>query len=125
MIYAKQVLKPGYKTTARKGFYADVDEMGLLRHFGFYRDGEPVGWTVDIEGDRVSATRKVTREYESVEEIIDTIYRDSAAEHRVCLFCGKTDAEVAVMVAGPDRYSFICDECIQTCAAILQDRKEG
>ena len=107
MIDAKDVLRPGYTTKVREGFYAECGAGGELRHFGFYRDREPAGWTVDVEGERVIATRKVVREYESVDEIIQTIYRDAEAEHRVCLFCGKTSAEVAVLIAGPELYCYI------------------
>ena len=35
----------------------------------------------------------------------------------VCSFCGKTQEEVIKLVAGPGVY--ICDECIDTCCAIL------
>ena len=34
-----------------------------------------------------------------------------------CSFCGKSQAEVATLVAGPG--VFICDECVQLCQAII------
>ena len=36
---------------------------------------------------------------------------------RFCAFCGKTQAEVRRLIEGPDVN--ICDECIQTCGALL------
>ncbi|MBM3797953.1 MAG: hypothetical protein FJW31_28805 [Acidobacteria bacterium] len=57
--------------------------------------------------------------------MIGTLYREAEAEHRVCLFCAKTAAEVATLIAGPDRYSFICDECVDTCARILKSQRGG
>lgn len=36
-----------------------------------------------------------------------------------CSFCGKTQEEVVRLVAGPS--VFICDECIEVCAEILDD----
>jgi len=34
-----------------------------------------------------------------------------------CSFCGKSQEEVATLVAGPG--VFICDECVQLCQAII------
>jgi len=34
-----------------------------------------------------------------------------------CSFCGKAQAHVAKVIAGPSAY--ICNECVQLCAAIL------
>jgi streptomycin 6-kinase len=36
-----------------------------------------------------------------------------------CSFCGKTEAAVQRLVAGP--HSFICDECIELCMTIVRD----
>lgn len=130
MIYTKDVLRPGFEQKRREGFYAESGLDGRLRHFGCYRDGEPVGWVVDIDGKRMTATRTNVRSFggeesedEWVREMVNTIYRE--AGHRVCLFCGKTDAEVETLIAGPDQYSFICNECVLTCAAILDDKQAG
>jgi len=35
-----------------------------------------------------------------------------------CSFCGKGEDEVERLVAGPSVY--ICDECITTCVAVLE-----
>lgn len=137
MPLANDLLRPGYagqthvtRSTAN-GFYAETDAGGQLRHFGFYRQGEPIGWTVTVENTRTFATRSVTRSWrdeddapeetqeEWLRDLIKTIYRDAEAEHCVCLFCHKTSAEVATLIAGPERHTYICDECIDTCAGIL------
>lgn len=36
----------------------------------------------------------------------------------VCSFCGKPNAEVRHMIAGPKRV-YICDECVRLCNEIL------
>lgn len=141
MLTAQDLLRPGYSQQTNinranaHGFYAETGPAGELRHFGFYRQGEPVGWTVSVENGRTYATRAVTREAggedgtESAEEwlreMVSTIYRDAEAEHCVCLFCHKTRAEVATLVAGPERYTYICDECITTCAKILAETRDN
>jgi ATP-dependent protease Clp ATPase subunit len=56
--------------------------------------------------------------------MVETIYREAEAEHVLCAFCGKSSAEVATLIAGPDRYTYICDECIATCSRILEERKK-
>ncbi len=39
-----------------------------------------------------------------------------------CSFCGKKQDDVDKLIAGPD--VFICDECIELCNEIVQDKKE-
>lgn len=41
-----------------------------------------------------------------------------------CSFCGKTSSQVRRLIAGHDG-SHICDECIDTCAEILEEEFEG
>jgi ATP-dependent Clp protease ATP-binding subunit ClpX len=38
----------------------------------------------------------------------------------VCTFCGKSQREVAKLVAGPDAY--ICNECVDLCNEIIDGR---
>ncbi len=40
-----------------------------------------------------------------------------------CSFCGKKQDDVDKLIAGPD--VFICDECIELCNEIVQDKKEA
>lgn len=140
MPLAQDVLRPGYSqktVTDRKsadGFYAETAANGSLLHFGFYRNGEPRGWTIDADGTGFRATRVQERISQSSEEpedeswlneMIEQIYREAEAEHYVCSFCGKSNKEVATLIAGPERYTFICDECIETCARIIGDQRDS
>ena len=38
-----------------------------------------------------------------------------------CSFCGKSEAEVAKLAAGPNVY--ICDECVAKASAIMRDEE--
>jgi len=38
------------------------------------------------------------------------------------LFCGKPEAEVERMVAGPDRV-FICNQCVALCQEIIDEER--
>jgi ATP-dependent Clp protease ATP-binding subunit ClpX len=38
-----------------------------------------------------------------------------------CSFCGKTQAEVKKLIAGP--MSYICDECVDLCHDIVHEEK--
>jgi ATP-dependent Clp protease ATP-binding subunit ClpX len=40
-----------------------------------------------------------------------------------CSFCGKADAEVSKLIAGPGVY--ICDECVRKCNEILDEVGTG
>ena len=39
-----------------------------------------------------------------------------------CSFCGKSEAEVKKLVAGPN--VFICDQCVTVASQIMQDHNE-
>lgn len=39
-----------------------------------------------------------------------------------CSFCGKSQHEVAKLIAGPTVY--ICDECVEICADIIRIERE-
>lgn len=41
-----------------------------------------------------------------------------------CSFCGKSRDEVNKLIQGPDGV-FICDECVETCADIINDAEHG
>lgn len=41
-----------------------------------------------------------------------------------CSFCGKTQDEVAKLIAGPAN-TFICSDCIQLCNVIMRDEKDA
>ena len=40
-----------------------------------------------------------------------------------CSFCGKTQAQVRKLIAGPNG-AYICDECIDVCAEIIEEEFE-
>lgn len=41
-----------------------------------------------------------------------------------CSFCGKTEDQVRRLIAGPDG-AFICDECVEICAGIIEEEVYG
>ena len=41
-----------------------------------------------------------------------------------CSFCGKTEDQVRRLIAGPDG-AFICDECVEICAVIIEEEVYG
>src|SRR5262249_20672385 len=48
------------------------------------------------------------------------VARDSAAAKTLyCSFCGKSQHDVAKLIAGPA--VFICDECVELCTDIIRD----
>jgi hypothetical protein len=38
-----------------------------------------------------------------------------------CSFCGKSQHDVAILIAGPE--AFICNECVDLCTNVLEDRR--
>lgn len=50
----------------------------------------------------------------------------SRIEDRICCsFCGRTHDQVRKMISGPNNDVYICDECIELCAEILEEELEG
>ncbi|MCW5200262.1 hypothetical protein VU07_00370 [Desulfobulbus sp. F4] len=43
----------------------------------------------------------------------------STAGSRACSFCGREEAEVARLIAGPDVY--ICSECVDICSGMIKE----
>ena len=41
----------------------------------------------------------------------------------VCSFCGKSEAEVVKLIAGPG--VFICDQCVDLCQEIIAEELSG
>ena len=41
-----------------------------------------------------------------------------------CSFCGKTQSQVRKLIAGPNG-AFICDECVEICAEIIDEELEN
>ena len=46
---------------------------------------------------------------------------NNSSKRAVCSFCGRTQDEVAKMIAGNDVY--ICDNCVTLCSNILDDER--
>ncbi len=46
----------------------------------------------------------------------------SSSGSRACSFCGREEAEVARLIAGPDVY--ICDDCVEICSGMIKEPVE-
>ncbi len=53
----------------------------------------------------------------------DTPSKPFASGPPYCSFCGKGKGEVDAMISGPS--VFICNECVQACNTILENRNSG
>lgn len=122
MARAEDLLRPGWLPFGSRetGFQAEIAPDGALRRFGFYRQGKPMGWVLDgLTATRLNQRAPGEHDGEWLRDMVETIYREAEVEHVLCAFCHKSRAEVATLIAGPDRYTYICDECVETCAKII------
>jgi hypothetical protein len=128
-------LDQGFSTDAEEPLYAEFYRNGQLKSF---RSGPPgqAGTTIVLlldQGGEQGRVEETTIAFEPDEDadggpedfeywVRDTIRRVYERHHSVvrCGFCEKSAAEVATLIAGP--VSYICDECVCTCAAILEDK---
>lgn len=111
-----------------------------LASFGKQKDGKPVGpqLTLDPTKPRGRVEELTIRSYPDpdqddptrgkaaeeafaqwVERWVAEIY-DAASYTTRCSFCGKTNAEVETLIAGPNVY--ICNECVLLCNTILGEK---
>lgn len=63
---------------------------------------------------------KRTREEVKARRQLERALRRKLPETLHCSFCGKSQHEVAKLVAGP--FVFICDECVEVCNDVIADR---
>jgi hypothetical protein len=129
-------LPPSTSTEQKEGLYAEFHPDGSLAHFGNYRDGQLCGWALYLDNSGFSGRihKEQTILYPDADEAaseagfaewaerwIGEIAADARSDRR-CSFCGKGDEEVRRLIAGPTTY--ICDECVDICSAILRDIQE-
>lgn len=81
------------------------ESLELVAHMLGLRDWNVLAAKIDVEHGFQPAEAKPVEE--------------NATTPRFCSFCGKTQYEVAKLIAGPA--AFICDECVGLCYDILID----
>jgi hypothetical protein len=113
---------------------------GSLRQLIWQKDG--VAQRLDMAADHRSGIYSVSKEqpfYLTKEQVDDEttdqenndifwqadryvkeIY-DQVLGRRRCSFCAKDQTQVATLIAAPSD-AYICDECVNTCAAILSEQ---
>lgn len=113
----------------KDGFYARKNDDHEIVHFGFYSQGEPTGWVLDLAADSLRATRiekvqipdpfeESELSQEDLEYWVEKVVSERGEKPVTCSFCEKTQAEVLKIIAGPTCY--ICNECIELCHEVLQ-----
>ena len=100
-----QTLREGLKTKSINITHSTALEL-TAKALGF-KDWQVLA--AKIENDR-SSTTSIEASPEG-KPASSTVY---------CSFCGKTQHEVAKLIAGPD--VFICDECVELCDDIVTDQ---
>lgn len=130
----KSILPADYE---QHNLIAEFHRDGRLRSFGKQKDGAPEGWQLTLDAKKPAGrveqlsvqtypdeeqddpTRGKAAEEafgEWVERWVGEIY-DAASYTTRCSFCGKSNAEVKQLIAGPTTY--ICNECVDLCNTIL------
>jgi hypothetical protein len=81
------------------------ESLELVAHMLGLRDWNVLAAKIDVEHGSQPAEAKPVE--------------GSATTPRCCAFCGKTQYEVAKLIAGPA--AFICDKCVGLCSDVLID----
>ena len=142
------LLPAGFQSQKKEGRYVEFHSDGSLAHVGFYVNGEPRGWILDLNpNQQTGRAEKVERSrvtYPDYEETLGGETTSAEAEKfyqewvenwvgeiemaasdfeasipvRRCAFCQKRSDQVRKMIAGPT--SCICNECVELCNQLLE-----
>jgi ATP-dependent Clp protease ATP-binding subunit ClpX len=131
-----------WQTEMKAGVYAEFDDDGFVTHYGFYADDNDTveEFTINIDYEKRTS---IVEKYDerrflafdpaldvddklSLEEAftafaqkwIGVISQEGSHSPPDCSFCGRNSNEVEKLIAGPR--SFICNDCIETCAQMLK-----
>lgn len=121
----------GFRKDAEVGLYYRADDAGNVTSFGKrnVHDGGEDGHELILggAGNHAMSWNWAHRYHPhpdgdpdfSMEDLIESEKSTmlEPAFKPACAFCGKTDAEVARLIAGPQ--SMICNECVMLCHEIL------
>ena len=143
------LLPSGFQSKRKEGRYVEFHADGSLAHVGFYVNGEPRGWVLDLDPDhqtgRVEILERSRFTYPDEEETlggettsteserlyiewvktwieeVEVAASDFEASIPVmrCSFCQKRNEQVRKMIAGPT--NCICNECIELCNQLLAE----
>lgn len=134
----KSMLPEGFNTVEKEGLYAEFHDNGSLAYAGCYREGVPVGWTLNLKENMlegVAELRDINRFPDDKEDaakddpeafkkwVLDWIsaIHETAVLSRHCAFCRKRQDQVRRLIAGPGVY--ICDECVDLCHEIVSEER--
>lgn len=122
------LLRSGYSTDKKEGFYAEFYPNGKLSHFGYYTNGKPKGWVLTIARDALNAKVELIQGEESIvttypqgvnltdgikklEEFTEEHFIKWLKSHLksiydaelglVCSFCRRHQNDVRLLIAGP------------------------
>ena len=139
-------LPEGFQFQQKDGLYAEADSEGTVKHVGFYQNGNPVGWQLDLDCKNFTGHTQLieTKEnrfpgepYEKDElDVMQEDFRTFVERYTFlikrkaddllspgtilrCSFCEKSNKEVRKIICGPE--VMICNECIELCSDILAE----
>ena len=143
------LLPGGFQSKRKEGRYVEFHADGSLAHVGFYVNGQPRGWILDLDPHhqtgRVEKIERSRFTYPDEEETLggeipsvesERLYREwvktwigevevEASDFEAsipvmrCSFCQKRSEQVRKMIAGPT--NCICNECIELCNQLLAE----
>lgn len=118
-----------WQSDRKEGLFAELDASGNVRKLAFYTEERAVELDAsarhprytDHKESRWSPAGELTKAawLEARASAILDLARAAQIHELRCSFCGKSQREVAKIIAGPTVY--ICDECVRLCAEILQE----
>lgn len=134
---SKDLLPHGFSTKSKRGFYAQIDKAGSVRHYGWYHPDGTLGgkWTLNAEPEKLHARVEFSKKYtypepgEQVDEQEFQQWLDDWADVinersgvvEMCNFCYQAAFQVQQLVRGSTG-ACICNLCIEQMQEIFDEQ---
>lgn len=134
---SKEVLPEGYSTKTKRGFYAQIDKSGNVRHYGWYHASGQLGgkWTLQADPEAMQARVEFTRKYQYPEsgeqpdekefqQWLDDwadVINERSGIVEMCNFCYQAAFQVQQLVRG-NTGACICNLCIEQMQEIFDEQ---
>lgn len=133
----KDLLPKGFSAKGKRGFYAQIDKSGNVRHYGWYREDGTLGgkWTLYADPEKEEGRVEFCRQYqypetgagpddEDFQQWLDDwaeVINERSGVVEMCNFCYQAAFQVQQLVRG-NTGACICNLCIEQMQEMFEEQ---
>lgn len=134
---SKDLLPQGFSSKNKRGFYAQIDKAGEVRHYGWYHPDGTLGgkWTLHCDPEKLEARVEFSKKYSfpepgeaaddaELQQWLDDwsdVINERSGVVEMCSFCYQAAFQVQQLVRGSTG-ACICNLCIEQMQDILDEQ---